>query len=805
LVGAFGLLFRAEARRRWRSWLALAVLVALVGGLVLAATAAGRRTASAFPHFVTAYGFDAAVYNVQPLAKVSKFPGVASAENLVGLDTGQPTCACTHPINPTDFGVVLAPPKGRPVFKLVSGRLPDPSAPDEVLASFTLEHDDGVHLGSVISVPIYAKAQASAYNNATGALPTPTGPTVGFRVVGFEATQYEFPSGSTPSYDLYATRAFARTILPRTAYGYVTLVRLRHGAPDIPRFDQQVSALGAEASNQDAVIDSIEASIHPQAVGWWILAVLAAAVGLVVIGQALFRQSTVESEDYPTMAVLGADRRQLVLLGMARNAVVALVGTAGAVVVATALSPVAPLGEARVAEPSTGVTVDPMVIPLGALGILVVVLALGLWPALRASRTQKSENRAHVSRPSAVVARLAALGAPPSATVGVRNALESRAGGATIPVGSALVGTILAVIALCATGVFGASLSHLTATPRLYGDTFQLNFTNPNGGGPDPALLRSLERDKRVTAITEGLSVELSVDKVPVGAIVGRSVRGPLLLATVRGHIPTGDREIGLGATTMRHAHASVGSVVHVTLSTPSGGSRTVPFRVASQMSFPVLGGAVSLGDGAAITIAGYEDAVCPEGPDRAGCRRSFASDPIAGGMLVSTVPGRPGEAATTHYLDAYRAITALPVTPTSLVNFGEAVNFPLIFGAMLAVAGAATLVHLLVVSVSRRRREIGLLKALGFVNGQVASAVIWQATTLAVIAVLIGTPLGIVIGAVVWKAFANNLGAVPVSVVQVWLLAALAAGVLVVANLLAVAPALVATRSQPAQLLRTQ
>ena len=138
-------------------------------------------------------------------------------------------------------------------------------------------------------------------------------------------------------------------------------------------------------------------------------------------------------------------------------------------------------------------------------------------------------------------------------------------------------------------------------------------------------------------------------------------------------------------------------------------------------------------------------------------------------------------------------------------MNFGEAVNFPLIFGAMLAVFGAATLVHLLAVSVSRRRREVGLLKALGFVNGQVASAVVWQATTLALIGVVIGTPVGIVVGQSVWKAFAGNLGVVPVAVVQVWLMVALVAGVLVVANLLAVVPALVATRSRPGELLRTQ
>ena len=142
-------------------------------------------------------------------------------------------------------------------------------------------------------------------------------------------------------------------------------------------------------------------------------------------------------------------------------------------------------------------------------------------------------------------------------------------------------------------------------------------------------------------------------------------------------------------------------------------------------------------------------------------------------------------------------------MTPISLVNFGEAVNFPLIFGAMLAVVGVATLAHLLVVSVARRRREIGLLKVLGFVNRQVASTVAWQATTVALIGIVIGVPLGVAAGQATWRAFADNLGVVPVSVVPIWLVGGLAAGVVLVANLLAVGPALVATRSKPATLLR--
>ena len=123
----------------------------------------------------------------------------------------------------------------------------------------------------------------------------------------------------------------------------------------------------------------------------------------------------------------------------------------------------------------------------------------------------------------------------------------------------------------------------------------------------------------------------------------------------------------------------------------------------------------------------------------------------------------------------------------------------------MLAVSGAATLVHLLVVSVSRRRREMGILKALGFVNRQIVASVAWQATAMVGVGIVVGVLLGIVLGREVWSAFANNLGVVPVSVVDPWLLVAVVLGALVAANLLAVAPALAARRSKPQQLLRAQ
>jgi hypothetical protein len=43
-----------ELRARWRGWAALVLLMAIAGGAVLAAAAGARRTATAYPRFLTA-------------------------------------------------------------------------------------------------------------------------------------------------------------------------------------------------------------------------------------------------------------------------------------------------------------------------------------------------------------------------------------------------------------------------------------------------------------------------------------------------------------------------------------------------------------------------------------------------------------------------------------------------------------------------------------------------------------------------------------------------------------------------------
>jgi hypothetical protein len=206
----------------------------------------GCRAAHRFghPRFVAAHGFDAQVFSILPAPAIARLPGVTSATVVIGPDNGPPKCACTHPIDLSNFGVAVLKSGGSAPFNLVSGRLPEPSNPREVVASYTLQHDEGVHLGSIITVPFYSRSQAAAVNDATAAPPPPTGPTLALRVVGFEATEFDFPSGAAPDYLLWASPAFTREVLPRVGASYLYFVRLRHGAARSPSL--RCCALGPE-------------------------------------------------------------------------------------------------------------------------------------------------------------------------------------------------------------------------------------------------------------------------------------------------------------------------------------------------------------------------------------------------------------------------------------------------------------------------------------------------------------------------------------------------------------------------------
>src|SRR5215471_2306879 len=806
------MLLRVQFRQHWTSWLALAALVTLVGGLVMAAAATARRTAAAFPDFRERHGYDAVVYSAHPLPSLARMPQVAHVTSAPGPISFAGRCSsCREPIGQGSFGVFEVPPAdlGRMV-KLLSGRMPNQSSPDEVLASYTLASDEGVRIGSVIQVLVPTPAQLRlAQQQGRSRLNPAAVPRRSLRVVGLVVAENEFPSGNGTRYGLFPTKAFAAAVNHNAVMVSVYYVRLRHGSADQPAFGNQLRplhTLGADNLNIDAA--AVQRAIWPQVVGWWVLAALAALAGLAMIGQAASRQFVTDQDDHQALSAVGVRARQLVALGLARAAIIGAVGAAGAVALAAALSPLTPVGAARLATGSPGgIVIDPLIVAVGALATVAVVVALSAWPAVRNARRQ-DDDPPRRPVPAPLARALAGAGAPPSAVIGVRHALERARGRRPVPVGTALLGMVMAVAALCATAVFGASLTRLISSPALYGAAFEAQFTNQgtvSGAVLTGALLTSLRRDPAITRITLATAAEIEVNWQHVRTIAVSAVRGPALISLVDGRLPRGDRDIMLGAATMRATGARPGGTVRVTVPDPvTGAAHTARFRVVGRASFLPSFGTGGLGNGAAMTVSALTAVQCPPGGGQAACR-DHARRGIMYSVLARSAPGPAGAAALARYTSRYRSYVATPQEPVELVNFGQSVSFPLLFGIALSLFGAATMMHLLLVSVNRRRTEAGLLKVLGFLRRQVAAVVSWQATVVALVGIAAGVPLGIAVGRIAWRLFATNFGVVPVPVVPAALLAALACGVLVAANVLAVLPAWLAARSRPAQLLRAE
>ena len=794
------MVLRVRSRQYWKSWLALSLLVAVAGGFVLTTVSAGHRTADAFPGFVARHGYDVIVYSEKKLPQLSTLPHVSSATPVPVTISATVGCAsCRKPIDAINFLVNEVPPGQLPrMVTLLSGRMPRQSDPGEVLASFTLARDNGVRIGSVLRPQLITQAQLETGQGKPIPALRPT-----LRVVGVVAAESEFPSGGSSHYDLYATTAYAAAFNQRVACCGPTMCDWRTGPPTWPA---STPPAGRVRHRRPGGRRRVQASIHPQVIGWYVLTGLVALAALAVIGQAMARQTAAERADHPALSALGVRPREFAWLALLRTLLTGAAGAAGAVLIAVLASPLTPVGEARLAVPSPGrMSLDLAVVLPGALAVLAAVTAVSVWPAIRHARLLRHRAPWQPAPVTVAAGRAAAQARLPApALIGIRHAFERSKDGQ--PVGTALLGTVMAVAALCATAVFGASLTHLLSSPALYGAPFQAYFASDGTPGSQAKvngpLLKSLTGDQAMKQITVGAFVEVNVNGQHVRTIAMTPVRGTALLSALDDRLPRGDRDIMLGVATMRATGARVGGTVRVAVADPAGKPHVASFHVIGRASLNAETG--GLGNGAVMTTSAFVGMQCPAGPKRSACQLSVKNG-LSTVVLVRAAPGAAGNAALARHTAKFSDLTYRPAEPTVLINFGESVNFPLMFAVALSVFGAATLLHLLLVSVARRRVEAGLLKALGFVRRQVAAAVCWQATTVALVGIAVGAPLGIATGKVLWRVFATNFGVVPVAVVEPVLIAALAAGVLAVANLLAAIPALLAARSQPARLLRAE
>jgi hypothetical protein len=382
----------------------------------------------------------------------------------------------------------------------------------------------------------------------------------------------------------------------------------------------------------------------------------------------------------------------------------------------------------------------------------------------------------------------ARAGLPPTSVAGLRMALEQGRGPRAVPVRASLVGVTAGIIALTAAVTFGTSLDRLLATPRLYG----WNFDAATGSWElkNPATLRPawLADNPQVGAYSAVWSSDIQVEGTLISAASFDTAGGRVFPTLVEGREPNGPDELVLGAATLRRLGLRLGQTVQVKAGRPAA------MRIVGSCAL-VLADSESAGEGAILTIEGL--------------RRLKPSLETGYGMFyVRFAPGADPEAARQRLRRLPSGVVQVvqaPQPPPQVANLGRVGALPDVLAGLLALLAASALAHLLVTSVRRRRHDLAILKALGFVRRQVSAAVAWQATTVALVALAVGLPLGTALGRWSWSLLADRIGVGAPPVTPGPALLAGVAGTVLVANLVAAWPGRVAARTRPAVALRSE
>ena len=779
---------RAAARLRLRAWVVLALLVGVAGGAVLASLAAADRTESAYDRFrVWSSGADLTMFNAaDPIdfSRVRRLPEVAVAgEASFAWLVGENGESDLDPVYTVD---AAAGTIDRP--KLLEGRRPDPTKVDEASITPPAKRITGLKVGS--SVTLRALSPDQLESAFEGRDLEPAGPTVTVHIVGIEAGQGEFVTDST----LRLTPAFGREYGDQIATVDLLAVRLKRGAADLASFKNGVERIAGDTpvsfGTADEVATDINRTLHVQAVALRTFGLLAALASLVILAQALGREAAEEAVDHPALRALGVTRPQLWATSVVRTLFIAVPGAVLAAVVSAVAAPLLVFGLGRETDPHPAGWVDARTVLAGMLGLVVVLVLAGAWPAWRVSRwwTEGSQTAAGVGAlPSRAVGSLARAGVPASTLTGVRMALEPGRGRTAVPTRAALVGTTVSLAAVLAAFTFGSSLHRLLTTPRLYGWDWDAVLGSPFDEDTSDRVIPALTDERAVAEASSMSYAEMTVAGARARAVAFEPVKGSVLPPVVEGRAPQDETELALGTKTLHATGRSIGDTVDVVV-----GDRHEQMRIVGRSVLPSVGGSdagIALGEGILVTGDGLRRLV-PDAPvDLYAVRYSDA------------VPRREAEAFAERL--GFGVFRAEP--PKGVADFARVDKLPGILSALLVVVAAGTLGHTLMTGVRRRRRDLAILKTLGFVRRQVRAAVGWQATSLVLVALICAMPLGLAAGQWAWRVFAGELGIVPEPVVPLVTVLLVAPATVVAANLLAALPGRSAAAVQPAMALRSE
>ncbi len=753
-----------DLRRRWRAVVLMTTLAGLAGGFALTAFLGARRTASAWPRFrAETLASDAFVSipsrpDPELADELAAMPGVIDAASFAYAAVTLPAVMEGGAFAATDDRLLRTVHRGR----LLEGRRPDPSRADEIVVNPVMASAAGVRAGQRIRLVGVGDSQFSKEVTVVGVLLTDND----------LALNTGFPSA-------LLTPAFYKAHLHEVDFGRVNqFVRLEPGESAVASFrDRLIERYGAEGgvlvgdTNEEAT--GIRNALRLQATALALLAAIAAAASVVAVGQALARHVGSTATDGHTLHALGMTSGERTWGSMATVAVVAFTGAVLAVGTAIAASPLVPTGLARQVELDKGIKVDLVAVGGGGLALAVLVAAAGYGTARRVVRLRGSKPAQPSSRVAAPLS--------PAATVGLVTAMGPGSRRTRGPTRSAIAAAFFGGLGVAAAATFAASLDHLLETPRLYGWNFDASV---GVGGDDPLridqAIAGLVADPDVEQIAAHELSFLTVGGRTVETVVLHQQKGsPIRPTLAAGRPPLAPDEIILGATTIDALAVELGDRVEAV-----GKDGPVPMVVVGEGIFPVMGEGGTT-EGAAILPEAASDLRLEESRGRL--------------IMVGVLPGLDAVQVIGRHTDLP---TFLPMPPAQIQNLRLVSSAPWLLAAFLAALGTAAVGHALVMSVRAGRRDLAVLKALGFVRRQVHATVHWQASAMVAMGLIPGVPLGMAVGRWVWRLAARSTGALVEPVMAVAVLTAVVAAAFLLANVIAAVPARTAGRTHPAAVL---
>jgi len=835
---------------------ALVLVLGIGGGVALTAFAGARRTDSAMQQFVNfsepddgaflfgnvnnppvARGMPASSLELLPVEqRVVDLPQVAEHFQMPYLYLTSSrsgfTGASLNAIGATNSSLFRR--VDRPM--VVAGHLPNPRHPYDVAINELAGKLHRLHVGSSVRLYGYSLAQSgdgSLTSNIETDRPMPAGPTFKVRVVGVVrfpqdiAAGQQLASAQDVSYEgqqnLYLTPAFLQRLAEQLGISVHQIpsinfvgVRLRHGAADWNSFAADATAVGGGQvfASPGNVFDlrssaaSTQRGIHLEVVALAIFGAIAALVTLLLLGQALARMAALERGDYTVLRALGASKRQLMAVVLARAALIGAAGGALAVVLAILLSPLMPIGPARQAEIHLGISIDAFVLALGFLFLTSLSVACAILPARRASRMQLPSERTVRSeiQPSTVAATVARSPLPLVAGMGIRFGLDPGHGRKAVPVVGAIVSTALAVGAVTAALTFGSSLEQLIASPRQQGWNWDVLVGNPNSTQDQEARTGQLLSHNRYVAGYSAIAIlagagqgNVVIDGKTVDSLLAFDpLKGSVYPPLLDGHPPRQPNQVVFGTKTLEALHRSVGQSVHV--SGPGGKSITV--HIVGSMISPSVGDLFtnSMGEG------GWVSGSVVRQQEAQGSTSPGEAPPLVFTLFaVRYAPGVSKSAALASLQRDFGDTVLRQLPSQDVINLQSVDRLPALLAGLVALLGVATVGNALVTSVRRRRSDLAVLKSLGFVRWQTMAVVAWQATSFSVIALLIGLPLGIACGRWAWTIVSSGIGSSSPPSVPAGAVALIVPVTLLLANLIAAWPGYAATRIAPALEMRSE